>query len=355
MLTSSLLRALKRISIVSFCGLLLLGLAGCDSKSGNNNNPPKQPPAPTQPKNIVKVELRPESSGEFQRISTYTPDGAHLIELQIDYRDGNTEKQFFRNDGTTSKKQKFYQSSRPLKLEKETEYAADGTTVVMERTFRVQGPLDAEKKFNADGSTETKRYRLDGKRLHSLENRDSAGNATATYWRADGSLWAKSKTLGTAGYYSQPIEITYYGANGNVAQVRTILSNKMEIQVNRADGTKLYVQTWSGYSSPYYRSFTLDSLKEYETDGTTLSRELKFSYSTRISEAHSYTKGVKSSSRYYRWDGTLEREETLDAAGKVTATKNHDASEGITEPVDSGWKVEPAWEDPTSSDIRNFQ
>lgn len=352
MLTSCLVRALKRITLVSFCGLLLLGLAGCDSKPDKSN--PPTPPTPTAPKNIVKVELRPESSGEFQRIYTYTPDGARLIELQVDYRDGKTVKEFYRLDGSLKTKQNFFQSSRPLKLEKETDYAADGKTVLVERTYRIQGVIDSAKKFNTDGSTETTRYRLDGKRLHSVENRDSAGNATATYWRADGSLWAKSKTLGSQGYYVQPMEITYYGTNGNVAQVRTIRSNGMDITVNRADGTLQYTQTWSGYSSPYYRSFTLDSLKEYETDGKTLSREVKFTYSTRVNEAHSYTKGVKTSSRYYRWDGTLEREVTIDAAG-ASSTKYHDASAGITEPVDAAMKVEPVWEDPLSPDIRNFQ
>lgn len=335
--------------LVVALSLFALALSGCKREESPT------PPPPAAPSIVRTVKLMPPESGENQRIYGHTPDGT-LVELQIDFRDGHSETTKFRPDGTVSTKKTTYPYTGVLK--NEAEYEADGKSVKSERQFRGTGTLEFTKVKKADGTVETTRYRVDGKRLHSVELKKTDGSFTATYYRTDGkTLWAEARSVS-----STETEVKIYDASGKLEQIRTTRTSSyssttgFDIVVYRPDGTAAYKQVWSGYSSYYYRSFDLKTVEEYEADGKTVKRQLTMQYNGKdVKEAVAFENGVKKSVRTYRWDGTLEKEEFFDAQGKSTKTENHESSENLRETVDAELIKERAYDDPTLLRPQDFQ
>ncbi|MCC6980452.1 MAG: hypothetical protein IT343_19190 [Candidatus Melainabacteria bacterium] len=356
----------SRLTLRSFLGVILVAglafiLTGCkDEEPAATQNPPNTtvPTQPAAPALIRTVKLMPPESGENQRIFKKTPDGT-LVEMTIDYRDGRLETFTFRPDGSVSVKQEFYPYTGVLKST--IEYAADGVTVTSERLNRGTGTLELSRKLLADGTSETTRYRVDGKRLHSVTHYQADGTfVDGTFYRQDGTtLWATAKRLNAS-----ETEVKFYNAAGAVEKIRVSkttsggYSNTVEysITVLRADSTAAYKQSWSGYQSSYYRSISLKTVDEYEADGKTLKRKLTFNYSgSSVSEAVVYENGVKKTVRTYRWDGTLETEKTYDANGGVTATVSHTSQENLRETVAAELIADQSNDDPLAFKPGDFQ
>jgi antitoxin component YwqK of YwqJK toxin-antitoxin module len=356
----------SRLTLRSFLGVILVAglafiLTGCkDEEPAATQNPPNTtvPTQPAAPALIRTVKLMPPESGENQRIFKKTPDGT-LVEMTIDYRDGRLETFTFRPDGSVSVKQEFYPYTGVLKST--IEYAADGVTVTSERLNRGTGTLELSRKLLADGTSETTRYRVDGKRLHSVTHYQADGTfVDGTFYRQDGTtLWATAKRLNAS-----ETEVKFYNAAGAVEKIRVSkttsggYSNTVEysITVLRADSTAAYKQSWSGYQSSYYRSISLKTVDEYEADGKTLKRKLTFNYSgSSVSEAVVYENGVKKTVRTYRWDGTLETEMTYDANGGVTATVSHTSQENLRETVAAELIADQSNDDPLAFKPGDFQ
>jgi antitoxin component YwqK of YwqJK toxin-antitoxin module len=353
----------NRFSLRSLLGVVLVAglaftLAGCKEEAAAPTPPAQGPtqPAPA-PALIRTVKLMPPESGENQRIYKKTPDGT-LVEMTIDYRDGRLETLNFRPDGSVARKQEFYPYTGVLKST--IEYASDGTTVTSETLNRGTGTLELTRKRLADGTTETTRYRVDGKRLHSVTHELNGALVDATFYAQDGkTLRAKAKSLSAS-----ESEVTFYNAAGQVEKIRTSKSTsgsysgnfEISVSVLRADSTIAYKQFWSGYQSSYYRSLSLKTVEEYEADGKTLKRKLTLDYSgTRISEAVVYENGVKKTVRSYRWDGTLETEKTFDSTGTVTNTQTHTSSENLKETVAPELVNDQSGDDPLAFKPGDFQ
>lgn len=345
------------LSVVLVAGLAFT-LTGCKEESAAPTPPAQGPaqPAPA-PALIRTVKLMPPESGENQRIFKKTPDGT-LVEMTIDYRDGRLETFNFRPDGSVSRKQEFYPYTGVLKST--IDYASDGTTVTGETLNRGTGTLELTRKRLADGTLETTRYRVDGKRLHSVTHELNGSLVDATFYQQDGkTLRAKAKSLS-----SSEQEVTFYNAAGAVEKIRVSkttsggYSSNVEytISVLRADSTVAYKQSWSGYQSSYYRSVTLKTVEEYEADGKTLKRKLTFNYSgSSVSEAVDYENGVKKTVRTYRWDGTLDTEKTYDSTGTVTNTQTHTSQENLKETVAPALIADQAGDDPLAFKPGDFQ
>ncbi len=351
--------SLRSLVAVALVAGLAFTLTGCKDESETATaNPPQQAPTqPAAPALIRTVKLMPPESGENQRIYKTTPDGT-LVEMSVDYRDGRLETYTFRPDKTVSRKQEFYPYTGVLKST--TDYASDGTTVVAETLNRGTGTLELTRKTLADGTMETTRYRLDGKRLHSVTHERNGALVDATFYRQDGTtLWATAKALN-----ANETEVKFYNAAGQVEKVRTSKTSssgyssnvEYSITVLRPDSTAAYKQFWSGYQSSYYRSISLKTVEEYEADGKTLKRKLTFNYSgTTVQEAVAYENGVKKTVRTYRWDGTLETEKTYDSTGAVTATQNHTSSENLKETVAPELIADQGSDDPLAYKPGDFQ
>ena len=356
----------SRLNLRSFLGVILVAglafpLSGCKDESETTTQNPPNTTAPTQPAApalIRTVKLMPPESGENQRIFKKTPDGT-LVEMTIDYRDGRLETFTFRPDGSVVTKQEFYPHTGVLKST--IEYATDGVTETSEKLNRGTGTLELTRKLLADGTTETTRYRVDGKRLHSVTHYQADGTLVdGTFYRQDGTtLWATAKRVN-----ANETEVKFYNAAGAVEKIRVSkttsggYSNTLDytITVLRADSTTAYKQSWSGYQSSYYRSVTLKTVEEFEADGKTLKRKLTFNYSgSSVSEAVDYENGVKKTTRTYRWDGTLETEKTHDATGAVTATVSHTAQEKLRETVAPELIADQSNDDPLSFRPGDFQ
>lgn len=321
-----------------------LSLGGCSKKedASSTSTPPPQQVNPQK----VRVELRPPESGERLRRHIYGADGVTEIEMQIEYADGRMGYQYFRKDGTLKESKETHPGGRTVKHH--ALYAADGTTVIAEEKYRIDGTMETEFKQLPDGSKRTASYRLDGKTLGSVEVIGADSSKVTTYYRKDGTtLWAVVKI---------PVnglrEIEYYGeTTGKLDHVRVYRAdNGMNVTIYRPDGTVSHKQSWrQSYQGWWYRSYTLESVVEYAADGTTPVRELKMTYDGRsVDEAYTFNSdGSKASVRHFRADGTLEKEEFLDAAGKVTKTETHRADEGIRESVEADRLKEPTFDDPT--------
>ncbi len=353
----SLRSVLTGLGVVLVVGLAFT-LTGCKEETAAPTPPAQGPtqPAPV-PALIRTVKLMPPESGENQRIFKKTPDGT-LVEMSIDYRDGRLETFNFRPDGSVSRKQEFYPYTGVLKST--VEYASDGKTVTAETLNRGTGTLELTRKTLADGTMETTRYRVDGKRLHSVTHELNGKLVDATFYGQDGkTLRATAKALN-----ANESEVTFYNATGQIEKIRTSktssggYNNNVEytISVVRADSTVAYKQSWSGYQSSYYRSVSLKTVEEFEADGKTLKRKLTLNYSgSSVSEAIDYENGVKKTVRTYRWDGTLETTKTYDATGTVTNTQSHTSSENLKEAVAPELIADQAGDDPLAFKPGDFQ
>jgi YD repeat-containing protein len=331
--------------------VLALTLSGCKKEEEVPPPPPTQV-QPAQPKYIVKVIPKPDESEELQRIYTYLPDGVTLVKLEIQYRkDARTQIQWYRTDGTVKEVQELHPYT--TKVKSTTRIAADGTTKIDETTYRLNGGLDAVTTFKADGSSQTLRYRSDGKRLLSESTTTPDGKKVSTYFHQDGkTLWAN-----TVEEKNGDSKVETFRPDGTRDQTREVFSDRMIVTVHGADGKAKYTQTWSGYRYAYssYRYYTLEKVEEFDADGLTAKRKLEFErYGSRnIKTATDIVNGKPAKTRYFRYDGTLEREEIVNADGTKTTVK-HDASEKITEAHDPAVKVEPAYDDPLVDSPSHF-
>ncbi|MBZ0184652.1 MAG: hypothetical protein K8F91_00270, partial [Candidatus Obscuribacterales bacterium] len=100
--------------------LLLLALAGCKPEA--DNTPPQVPAGPVYD---IKVESRPDTTDEFQRLHYFLKDGTK-VKLEIQYRDGRTEQFNYRPDGTVEEQLVLHIHSK--KVKSLTKFAADGKT-----------------------------------------------------------------------------------------------------------------------------------------------------------------------------------------------------------------------------------
>ena len=340
------------IAVSALVAVLALSLSGCKQE----DEVPPPPPVkaqPAQPKYIVKVIPKPDGSEELQRVYTYLPDGVTLYKLEIQYRQGGrTQVQWYRPDGTVKEVQEMHPYS-PSKVKSTTRMAPDGTSKIYETVYRLNGGVDAVTTFKADGSSHTVRYRNDGVRRLSETNTAPDGTKVSTFFHADGTTtWANATEQKNG-----DSKVETFRPDGTRDQTREVFSDRMIVTVHGADGKVKYTQTWSGYRYAYsnYRYYTLEKVEEVDTDGVTLKRKLEFErYGNRnIKVATDIVNGKPAKIRYFRYDGTLEREEIVQADGTKTTVK-HDASEKITETFDPAVKVEPAYDDPLIDSPSHF-
>ncbi|MBK9141682.1 MAG: hypothetical protein IPM23_04245 [Candidatus Melainabacteria bacterium] len=322
--------------------VLVLGLAGCKpgDDDGQGNNPPPAPPAQVYD---IKVESRPDTTPEFQRIHYYLPGGGREVKMEIQYRDGRTEQYMYRQDGSLEELVELHIHSQ--KVQSRTKFAADGKTRLESTSWRIGGELDSSTVYNADGSSRTVAYKVDGKRIHSETLTDTSGAQKITVYRSDGkTLWAK---IDRPSQYSARVE--YYDDAGKLTQIRELNSSKMVITVLDDTGKVVMKQEWSGYwsswSGPSYNN--LQNTEKYEPDGSTVSRRIEFEYYySRPRVVYDYKDGARVKEYSFNYDGSVKSEQTLQDDGTWATQSYSNGEKQLDPPLTDSDRSAPAYQDP---------
>ena len=347
----------KTFRLFSFLPLMLLvgfglALSGCTPEDNSANQPPKQT-QPAKPNYVEKIEFRPDTSNEFQRVHRYLPNGTK-VGMRIDYRDGTSKMEHYRRDGSIHKVEEFHKVVD--KLKSVTEFDLDGKPTG-KTTYRISGRLESKIEYVADGTEKITTYRIDGKRLHSVTIDRKDGTKSTTYYRRDGkSLWAKAEW-----HNSRTVTVDYFDDQGKLSQRIEKSSNSKNVTVFDGNGKAVYKQYWDGYWNPtstyyYYNSYQLETVEEFESDGSTVKRRIHVErYSDRVSKLEYFKDGELVKEQELNGDGTVKEEKILQDDG-TWQTETVPPIEDVhpDPPVDTKRFDELDWEDPLTNSPNNF-
>lgn len=335
----------------------------------------------------TKVELAKDKSGSGGRVRflVYSDDGSKLIAAENQYGDGVTEYEQFREDGTLREVNAFYPlaPNATVRVPKRTAlYDKNGKTLLFERIQRRDGTAESSKRNRADGGFETETFHADGKTTSLRRVVSAKGEVTLEEtFRPNGKLETQTRKVG-----HDDTETTEYRENGSRSSVTTRGANRwspvekvvfdsdglmveqkirytslsIEVEYRRPDGTLAEKRSYSSYGGvtittygddgkPRYRQewrgsragddwtdmskLRVTEVDELKPDGT-VSREIEFYddgktvKKTRVRDGAHYFSGTY---RYFRPDGTLEKEEVKEDHEKVKEKKEFKPEENIKE------------------------
>lgn len=359
-------------------------LSGCQSK------PEEIAEAKYPTYHRTKVELGKDKNGSGGRVRflVYNEERTKLIGAENQFGDGSTEYEDYRDDGTLRELNGFYPASKDgtgqPKVKRTVLFDSNGKTVLFERLLRPDGTIEMLSRSRVDGGKETETFFPDGKttKLHKIVT--ARGEVTLEeVYRQNGKLEMQTRKVGydtteiteyrengarlsvtTRGSNRwSPVEVVVFDSDGiMVEQKIRYSSSQVEVEYRRADGTLAEKRSYSRYSGvtvttygadgkPQYRqewrnsaagdNFTdmskarLTKIEELKPDGT-VEREIelrddgKSVKSTRVRDGVSYYSGTY---RYFREDGTLEKEEVKEDYNTVKETKEFTPEDNIRETV----------------------
>lgn len=369
---------MRTAAIAGAC--FLLSFTGCSGNNGDAQTSLSQ----RAPSALPSVILKPQPAGEEVRFVTYGPDGKMAKETRIEYVNGNTAMLYHRGDGTVRERIEHYRQDKNgnRALRATTLYDADGKTVLYDRTLYPDG-ITTERtatligkeryelnQFHKDGKTLFRRrlvergrlsqdeeFRGDGTRSK-LTEKDSNGSSV-TEFAKDGatrvmttftpdSRYAPVRRViyGADGleamrveYSSNQIKVDYLRHDGTLEQVRTFSSYEWEVTVYDTNGKPLFLQKWRGQIKDKnwldIEKPVLSEVEEFAPDGT-VKRRITFypdgvtPKTVKLPAPGNYASGTY---RYFREDGTLEKEEVKESWDKVTSTKEYEQKDGVKEAV----------------------
>lgn len=334
-------KRLFTLAALAGVAVLALLLSGCgksdDSSQKDDSTPASNAPAVRMP----RVEFMPADSDERLRRHIYGgKDGQTEVEVDIEYRDGRTAALYLREDGTLKEAREFYSGARGIK--QDNIYDADGKTVRAHQEFNDTGRLHLDRELLKDGSTRTTTYYDDGKTPVKVELSLPDTTLDTTWYRKDGSLWAKShQVAGTV------VRVECY-TGGKLVQLREYANDQQTITVYRDDGTVAYKQYWVKGGAGFWYPYALHSVDEYAPDGKTIQRTvvLDDNGSTAVRTEIYDNSGAKVEVHQLRDDGTVDKEQKLDVHGKVVSTQI--PKKPVSEPLDQTRLKEPAFDRPTN-------
>lgn len=361
------------------CFLLLVLACGCSRNDGKTDTT-----FDTQAHGrLPAVVLKPHKDGEEVRFVTYGPDGKTVKETRIEYVNGNTAVLYHRGDGTLRERIEHYPADKKENraLRATTLYDADGKTVLYDRilfpdgvtTERTATLIGKERyelnQFQKNGKTLVHRrlvekgklkqeevFRLDGT-LAKLMHRES-GVTAVTEFKEDGltrvmttmtpeSPYATVKRHVFAAdgsvamvieYSSHEISVSYL-ERGAIVQKRKFSASGWEVTVYDTNGNKLFAQKWSGQIKDKnwleMEKPVLTEIEEFQPNGDVRRRitfypDGKTPKMVKEPAPGNYASGTY---RYFREDGTLEKEEVKESWNKVTSEKKFEPKDDIKEVI----------------------
>lgn len=364
--------------------LLLMVLGGCRK--------PAEDISQTQfPQDLrTKVELaraRDGKSGKV-RVVHLTEDKTKIVGAEIEYPDGVTEFEYYREDGSLREISGFYPpadgNEKNRKPKRTVLFDADGKTVLFERINRADGSVEMLNRSRSDGGTETETFYEDGRttRTRKIMTRYRDVVLEETY-RASGKLETSTRKLNYSEYevieYREngtrlsatirgtskwsPVEKIVFGHDGIMVEMKIrYTSYSVEVEYRRSDGTIAEKRNYSSYGSvtvttygadgkPQYRqewrgsppsgdwtdasNYKLRTIEELKPDGS-VARDIelyddgKTVKKLRIRDGVNYYSGTY---KYFRPDGTLEKEEIKEDYNKVKESKEFQPEDDIRETV----------------------
>lgn len=336
----------------------------------------------------TKVELAKDKDGSGGRVRSlvYNEDQTRLVAAENQYGDGVTEYEQYRDDGTLREVNGFYplaENAKHRRLKRTVLFDKNGKTVLFERVLRPDGTVESYNRSRPDGGFESETLYADGKTTKTHKLVSASGDVTLEEsYRQNGRLEQQTRKVG----YGET-EITEYRENGLRSSVTTrganrwspvekivfdsagviveqkvrYTSNSVEVEYRRPDGTLAEKRSYSSYSGvtitsygedgkPRYRQewrgsrssddwtdmskLRVTEVDELKPDGTVL-REIEFHDDGKtVKKIHVRDGGYYSGTyRYFRPDGTLEKEEVKESYDKVKETKEFKPEDNIRETV----------------------
>ncbi|MBZ0185532.1 MAG: hypothetical protein K8F91_04705 [Candidatus Obscuribacterales bacterium] len=314
-----------------------------------------------------RVTLPPDSEGIEIQVRDYAPDTGKLLSRRTEFRNGETAVELYHDDGSLSEVEVDYplsedaepgakrQNKVTLLLDptgqsvlfekrcrpdgtaelvghrrgdgnfESNDYYPDGKMVKARRvtdrerqpvegdSYRVDGTREMSYKVDKKGWLETTEYRSDETRkLSTRRSRSPYDNVYRTLYGADG----RSVEMEVM-YTPYVIEAKYHRPDGTISQTRQYSSyGTVRISLHDEKGKPRLRQVWS--SKPNDADWTevdkdrqLTEVEELDENGK-VTRKISFHKDGKtpkevfIPESGHYLKGVH---RYFREDGTLEKEE----------------------------------------------
>lgn len=345
----------------------------------------------------TKVELARDKDGSGGRVRSlvYSADQTRLVAAENHYGDGVTEYEQYRDDGTLREVNGFYplaDTAKQRRLKRTVLFDKNGKTVLFERVLRPDGTAESYNRSRPDGGFESETLYPDGKttKTHKVVSASGAVTLEESY-RPSGRLEMQTRKVG----YGET-EITEYRENGSRLSVTTrganrwspvekfvfdsdgvmveqkvrYTSSSVDVEYRRSDGTLAEKRSYSSYSGvtvttygedgkPRYRQewrgsrsgddwtdmskLRVTEVDELKPDGS-VSREIEFHDDGKtVKKTHVRDGGYYSGAyRYFRPDGTLEKEEVKESYDKVKESKEFKPENNIRETVpDEYLKLSP--------------
>lgn len=343
-------------------------------------------------RNAIRLELPEEDEQIDFRFVNWAEDGSHVRTIVTEFKDGITETKYFRPDSTLDKITQFYPASdeedaggsdgkRQLRIS--LVYDEDGKVLLYERAFQTDGKAAVFGSRRADGVFRRELFYEDGKNLHRLHfidrsglvlveqifgrdgivdlviRRDNRGNETTEEYREDGTLrYVTVRPRSKYGpversffsadgirlemqvrYASGSIQVKYY-ENGKVVEERYVYqSGTASVSTWDKDGNKV-TRRYSGKPDSNgwtdITGFELKGVTEYDGD-TKVRREIEFHPDGKTPREVRYPDGpgttYKTLYKYFREDGTLEKEEYKEDYKTTRDEKEYPVEDNIRETV----------------------
>ncbi len=359
----------------------LLVLAGCGEKSRDIS----QADYPVYHKTKVELANDRDGGGGRVRFLIYSEDQSKLIGAENQYGDGVTEYEQYRDDGTLREINGFYPLAEKAKVRKPKRtvlFDKNGKTVLFERSMRPDGTTEMTKHSRADGGFETETFYADGKttrvrkivtgrgevsleetfrqngRVETQTRKVGYNDTEVTEYRDNGTRLSVTTSGGNrwspvekvvfdssglmveqkVRYTSYSVEVEYRRPDGTLAEKRSYSSyNGVTVTTYGDDGKPRYRQEWRGNRSGNdwtdMSNLKITEIEELKPDGT-VSREINLHDDGKTVKRTWERDGANYSSgkyRYFRPDGTLEREEVKEDSDKIKESKEFKPEDDVRE------------------------
>lgn len=281
---------------------------------------------------VVRTHTVYDEQQEVVSQEEYRSD-AKLASTRKKLSDGTLETRLFQRDGKTLDS---IVLRRPDRTQETRRFQQDGVT------------LYSVEVLNPDSSRETTNYRKDGKRLFSVEKSTSYQSRDSTYYRQDGkTVWAKIKVRN-----GDQREVEAYDPDGTLSHKRTLSYDGSTLDVTVYSGTPAiakFHQKWRNDGSYWWKTYSVDTVEKFGADGKSVEKLYEYYADGRTLKklTTNNADGSKSVKSFRLGSGTLEKEETFDAAGTVSKTEDFEDAKAIHEQVDAELTQLPDFNDPS--------
>lgn len=238
--------------------LLVVGLtimSGCTGTNKDANN------KPASPKYTIKVEPRPEDSGEIVRKHKIDEAG-RTVETEITYRNGERAQEIYRLDGSLAERNEFYKAGQ---IRRRTTMSENGKTISQLNDYRADGTLKFRRQTLPDGRRLDVVYWSDGKHKFSECLVEQSDARETKYFNKSGALIARKLETGARGILLLQEQ---FDENGNLVFKSEFNDPGETLTIFRPDGTVEMRQICFAQKSGWWQGSTLQTVEIYDSSGT---------------------------------------------------------------------------------------